>query len=158
MVLDARNLVAISGGVRERPVDALATVQDPFIVTGVRLPAREGWRSDFVKLAWRRASGKTIVNVSAALRLMNGLFAEARVAVGGYARGRLRESARALAGSRIDTKRDRRSGGRRCSGRDDLVCGCSGERDLWASMRRTRNRAAPHRTTVRNGSVGLRDH
>ena len=74
MVLDARNLVAISGGVRERPVDALATVQDPFIVTGVRLPAREGWRSDFVKFAWRRASGKTIVNVSAALRLMNGLL------------------------------------------------------------------------------------
>jgi carbon-monoxide dehydrogenase medium subunit len=56
------------------------------LITGVRLPRRDGWRSDFVKFGWRRATAKSIVSVAAALQVDGGRIAAARLAVGGVTR------------------------------------------------------------------------
>ncbi len=78
--------VVCAGPEGEAPVPALQFATDgvayPHLITGVRLPLEGAWRSDFVKFAWRRASGKTVVNVAAALRLEEDRIVAARLALG----------------------------------------------------------------------------
>ncbi|MEO8436451.1 MAG: FAD binding domain-containing protein [Pyrinomonadaceae bacterium] len=53
------------------------------LITSIRLPRNSQQVSGFAKFAWRRSSGKTIVNVAMALSLRDGRINAATLAVGG---------------------------------------------------------------------------
>jgi len=53
------------------------------LITGITIPLREHTHSSFRKLAWRGASGITIVNVAVALSFSNNLISASRVVTGG---------------------------------------------------------------------------
>lgn len=71
------------------------------LIASIRIAGKTDQRSGFSKFAWRQASGKTIVNVAAAVRLKDSVIAAPRLAVGavGHHARRLTESERMLAGS-----------------------------------------------------------
>jgi CO/xanthine dehydrogenase FAD-binding subunit len=56
------------------------------LITGVKITLHKSRLSRFRKFAWRRASGKTLVNVAAALRIENGRIAAPRLAAGGLSK------------------------------------------------------------------------
>jgi CO/xanthine dehydrogenase FAD-binding subunit len=74
------------------------------LITAVRLPSVPARRSTFLKFAWRRASGKTIINVAGSALVVDGVVYDPRLAVGGAARiaARLPQAERLLAGRRIE--------------------------------------------------------
>jgi carbon-monoxide dehydrogenase medium subunit len=85
LALGAEVLEFGAEGETSRPVERfLAEGLSPgSLITAVRLPREDGRRSGFAKFAWRRASGKTIVSVAAALRIESGRIAAPRLTAGG---------------------------------------------------------------------------
>jgi len=56
------------------------------LITGIKINFHESRRSRFRKFAWRLASGKTIVNVAAALRIENGRIMAPKLTAGGLSK------------------------------------------------------------------------
>jgi len=74
------------------------------LITSILIPRNGPRVSAFSKFAWRRASGKTIVNVAVSLRITDGRVAAATVAVGGAGPHavRLRQAESIIAGRALD--------------------------------------------------------
>lgn len=72
------------------------------IVTEVRLPASDGWRSTYVKLRDRNSFDFPIAGVAAAVRWDGGTVADARVAITALASRPVAVDASALRGTKLD--------------------------------------------------------
>jgi CO/xanthine dehydrogenase FAD-binding subunit len=85
LVLEAEAVLMDQDGESCHPIAQMieAGVPAGHLIAAIKVPIEVGRRSGFLKFAWRRASGKTIVNVAAALRIEDGLVVAPRLAVGG---------------------------------------------------------------------------
>ncbi|MBI3722912.1 FAD binding domain-containing protein [bacterium] len=90
LALGAEVTLASRDGERTIPIDDLfhddgiryLTKRQDEILTAVRLPAHEGWRSTYLKCRRRGAFDFPILSVAAALRFEKGVVLEARVVLG----------------------------------------------------------------------------
>jgi CO/xanthine dehydrogenase FAD-binding subunit len=106
LVLDAEMMIASPEGEHVVPLEEYpgSWRHLSHLITGIRLPVRRRWRSGFTKYAWRRASGKTIANVAAAVLVDGDVIVEMRIAAGAFAGEvpRLKRTEETLTGSRLD--------------------------------------------------------
>ncbi|MFQ5627696.1 MAG: FAD binding domain-containing protein [bacterium] len=101
LVLDAEIVISGSDVEKLYPIEKLIQERLPagHLITAIKVSKKANQRSAFRKFTWRRSSGKTIVNVAAALKVQNGRIMESRLAAGGINRARrLPEAERILDG------------------------------------------------------------
>jgi 4-hydroxybenzoyl-CoA reductase subunit beta len=103
--------ITVRGPAGERTVDLgevyredgirYLTLEAGEVVTEVRLPPSDGWRSTYLKLRDRGAFDFPIAGVAAAVRMDGGVVSDARVAITGLGSRPVAVDARALVGTKL---------------------------------------------------------